>query len=86
MHLSISQGHACASKLEATLMYCAAQCTHLLLLVVSFTLTPQTHVHVLEDLLDIACEAMHSRVPVAAGVAFQGIEHDWQDDLAVLRH
>jgi len=40
----------------------------------------------LEDLLDIACEAMHCRVPVAASIAFQSIEYNWQNDLAVLRH
>ncbi len=59
---------------------------YLFLLVVSFALTPQVEVHVLEDLLDIACEAMHRRVPVAASITFQSIEYNWQNDLAVLRH
>ena len=52
----------------------------------SFTLTPQVHVHVLKDLFDIAGQPMHSRVPVTARIAFQSVEHNWQDDLAVLRH
>ena len=59
---------------------------YLFLLVVSFALTPQVEVHVLEDLLDIAGEAMYRRVPVTTSITFQSIEHNWQNDLAVLRH
>lgn len=63
-------------------------CNHadLFLLVVRLTLTPQNHVHVLKDLLDIASESMHSWVPVAACIALQSIEDDRQDDMAMLCH
>ena len=65
---------------------CVGDAAYLFLLVVSFTLTPQVHVHVLKDLLDIACEPMNCRIPMAPSIALQSIEHDRQDDLAVLRH
>ncbi len=78
--------HICAKILGMQQYQRQATSAYLFLLVVSFTLTPQVEVHVLEDLLDIACEAMHRGVPVAASITFQSIEYNWQNDLAVLRH
>lgn len=52
----------------------------------SFTLAPQHHVHILKHLLDVASKTMNSRIPMASRIALQGIEHNRQYDMPMLRH